>query len=137
MSNWNLAKESSAKSAPLGRNWTSRNKEKETPRTQLFNVAVFCRSVEHVYRNRILDSEPFNFIVSTFLKQVAVVKHGMRPPTSLRTLLNRHGYSDETVEAIWKWYDIQNFSMEISKPHMILSPKVRQGLGWIYGTSLK
>jgi hypothetical protein len=137
MSSWNLAKESSAKSAPLGRNWTSSNKEKETPRTQLFNLAVFCRCVEHVYRNRILDSEPFNFIESTFLKQVAVVKLGMKPPTSLRSLLKRHGYSDETVEAIWKWYDIQSSSVEISKTYIGLTPKIRSGLRWIYGISLR
>jgi hypothetical protein len=37
-----------------------------------------------------------------------VVKLGMKPPTSLRSLLKRHGYSDETVEAIWKWYDFHD-----------------------------
>jgi len=71
-------------------------------------AAVFCRCVGHVYRNRILDSEPFNCVESTFLKQVTVVKLGMKPPTSLRSMLKRHGYSDETVEAIWKWYNFHD-----------------------------
>lgn len=66
-----------------------------------------------------------------------MVKLGMKPPTSLRSLLKRHGYSDETVEAIWKSYGNQSSSVEISKPYMDLTPKIRSGLRWIYGISLK
>ena len=66
-----------------------------------------------------------------------MVKLGMKPPTSLRSLLKRHGYSDETVEAIWKWYDIQSSSVEISKTYIGLTPKIRSGLRWIYGISLR
>ena len=29
----------------------------------------------------------------------------MKPPSSLRSLLKRNGYSGRTVDEIWKWYD--------------------------------
>jgi hypothetical protein len=29
----------------------------------------------------------------------------MKTPPSLRSLLKRNGYSESTVDEIWKWYD--------------------------------
>jgi hypothetical protein len=29
----------------------------------------------------------------------------MKTPSSLKYLLKRHGYSEKTIEEIWKWYD--------------------------------
>jgi len=31
----------------------------------------------------------------------------MKAPPSLRFLLKQQGYSEETVEEIWKWYDFR------------------------------
>jgi len=29
----------------------------------------------------------------------------MKPISSFKILLKRHGYSEKTIEEIWKWYD--------------------------------
>jgi hypothetical protein len=29
----------------------------------------------------------------------------MKPPSSIRSLLKRNGYSERTIDEIWKWYD--------------------------------
>jgi hypothetical protein len=29
----------------------------------------------------------------------------MKPPSCLKTLLKQNGYSEKTVDEIWKWYD--------------------------------
>jgi len=37
-----------------------------------------------------------------------VIQSSMKPPSSLRSMLKRNGYSEKTVEAIWKWYDFDD-----------------------------
>ena len=61
----------------------------------------------------------------------------MKAPVSLKFLLEQYGYSERTVEEIWKWYGIQSSNLEIDNAYKGLSHKTRQGLRWIYGTSLK
>jgi hypothetical protein len=46
----------------------------------------------------------FNFSVIFIFKKIKGDLE-MKAPSSLRFLLKQQGYSEETVEEIWKWYD--------------------------------
>jgi hypothetical protein len=52
-------------------------------------------------------------------------------------MLKQEGYSEKAIREVWKWYANRSSSVEISKPYIGLTPKVRWGLKWIYGISLK
>ena len=59
-----------------------------------------CSSVVQIYIICIFCSESLFSLNYQFFNMSKAV-----PPESLRTQLQEHGFSDEMIEELWKWYD--------------------------------
>jgi hypothetical protein len=58
-----------------------------------------------MYTKQNPEYKTLNFFGNASFSRGVIGDPRMKTPSSLKCLLKQHGYSEKSVEEIWKWYD--------------------------------